>query len=62
MLKIKIIFRLLLENCEINKYASNFTLINAFDGNVLINSSNSILDFYSFNETQYSSRKFKNIF
>ncbi|KAG8034692.1 hypothetical protein G9C98_007768 [Cotesia typhae] len=54
---------LLLENCEINKYASNFTLINAFDGNVLINSSNSILDFYNFNETQYSSlTMFKNGF
>ncbi|CAD6222326.1 GSCOCG00000914001-RA-CDS [Cotesia congregata] len=57
------ILTLLLENCDINKYASNFTLINAFDGNVLINSSNNILDFYSFNETQYSSlTMFKNGF
>ncbi|XP_014299217.1 uncharacterized protein LOC103579747 [Microplitis demolitor] len=48
------ILAILLENSEINKYASNFTLINAVNGDVLINSSNSILDFYNFNESQYS--------
>ncbi|XP_046481630.1 uncharacterized protein [Neodiprion pinetum] len=44
----------LLEGIEVGKFNSNFTLINGYDGSLMINSSNTLLDFYSFNATQYA--------
>ncbi|XP_011501690.1 PREDICTED: uncharacterized protein LOC105365272 [Ceratosolen solmsi marchali] len=43
----------LLENLDISKYNSNFTIINAHDGTSISNSSNSILDFHIFNSSNY---------
>lgn len=52
---IKPILHLILEKSDVNKFASNFTLLNAKNGEIMINSSYNILDIYSFNETQYAS-------
>lgn len=49
--------RILLENLDISKFTSNFTLINANNGAIMINSTNSILDFYAYTEPQYSARQ-----
>ncbi|XP_012278455.1 uncharacterized protein LOC105698628 isoform X2 [Orussus abietinus] len=38
---------------DVDKYGSNFTLINAQDGGVVIPSTNTILDFHGFNITRY---------
>ncbi|XP_034947105.1 uncharacterized protein [Chelonus insularis] len=51
---IQSILTVLLENADINRFSSNFTLLSAHDGNVIINSSHSILDFYNLNQTTYS--------
>ncbi|KAK5639306.1 hypothetical protein RI129_011798 [Pyrocoelia pectoralis] len=42
----------LLDSININPYGSNYTVINARDGGILVNSSNTILDFYlNYNRT-----------
>ncbi|XP_015587433.1 uncharacterized protein LOC107264077 [Cephus cinctus] len=43
----------LLESIEVGMFNSNFTLINAFNGSIMIDSSNSILNFYNFNSSNY---------
>ncbi|XP_051162866.1 uncharacterized protein LOC127282579 [Leptopilina boulardi] len=43
----------LLEGIEVMKYNSNFTLISGKSGNIMINSSNTILDLYNFNASNY---------
>lgn len=53
-------YRYLLENIDINPYNSNFTIINAQSGSIIVNKTNSILDFHlTFNETVYQARKKK---
>ncbi|XP_015183759.1 PREDICTED: uncharacterized protein LOC107070249 [Polistes dominula] len=47
----------MLENMEINQFNSNFTIINGYDGNVMINSTDTILNFNSFNSSNYSNVK-----
>jgi len=47
-----------LENIKINPYNSQFTIINGHDGNIIINTTNSILDFYYFNITNYRNGMF----
>lgn len=44
----------MLENMEINQFNSNFTILNGYDGNTMINSTNTILNFTSFNSSNYS--------
>ncbi|KAK2580343.1 hypothetical protein KPH14_001240 [Odynerus spinipes] len=44
----------ILENIEINQFNSNFSVLNGYDGNIMINSSNTILNFYSFNSSHYT--------
>ncbi|XP_015124523.1 uncharacterized protein LOC107046428 [Diachasma alloeum] len=51
---IKPILDSLLEKSEINRFASNFSLINAANGSLIFDSSHSILDFYAFNESDYN--------
>ncbi|XP_017878386.1 uncharacterized protein LOC108623985 [Ceratina calcarata] len=43
----------LLEKVEVNPYNTNFTLINGHDGTIMIHSTSSILDFYSYNSSFY---------
>ncbi|XP_048514497.1 uncharacterized protein LOC105684119 isoform X2 [Athalia rosae] len=43
-----------LEGIEVGMYNSNFTIINGQNGSILINCTNSLLDFYTFNSTQYN--------
>lgn len=44
----------ILENIEINQFNSNFSVLNGYDGNIIIKSSNTILNFYNFNATHYT--------
>ncbi|XP_011301121.1 uncharacterized protein [Fopius arisanus] len=50
---IKPILDSILEKSEINRFAGNFSVINAANGSVISRSSHSILDFYALNESQY---------
>lgn len=43
----------ILEDIEVGRYNSNFTLINGQNGDMMINTSNTILDFYYFNSSSY---------
>lgn len=43
----------LLEGIEVGKYNSNFTLLSGKSGKIMINSSNTILDLYNFNASNY---------
>ncbi|KAF2884989.1 hypothetical protein ILUMI_21163 [Ignelater luminosus] len=48
----------LLDNLDVNKYASSFSVIDGKEGGYLVNSSNSILDFYAkLNRTVYFQTK-----
>ncbi|XP_043285059.1 uncharacterized protein [Venturia canescens] len=49
----------LLEGLEVSKYDSEFTIMSAANGSVMINNTDSILDFYEFNETRYSAYRGK---
>ncbi|KAI4497475.1 hypothetical protein M0802_007486 [Mischocyttarus mexicanus] len=44
----------ILENMEINRFNSNFTILNGYDGNTMINSTDTILNFHSFNSSHYN--------
>ncbi|XP_046823998.1 uncharacterized protein LOC124426394 [Vespa crabro] len=44
----------ILDKIDINQYNSNFTILNGYDGNTMINSTNTILNFYSFNSSHYT--------
>nr|XP_050854964.1 uncharacterized protein LOC127065938 [Vespula vulgaris]XP_050854965.1 uncharacterized protein LOC127065938 [Vespula vulgaris] len=44
----------ILEHIDINQYNSNFTILNGYDGNIMINNTNTILNFYSFNSSHYT--------
>ncbi|KAL2728504.1 N-acetylmuramoyl-L-alanine amidase [Vespula squamosa] len=44
----------ILEHIDINEFNSNFTIINGYDGNIMINNTNTILNFYSFNSSHYN--------
>ncbi|XP_058801796.1 uncharacterized protein LOC131670311 [Phymastichus coffea] len=44
----------LLSSVEVCKYNSNFTIMNGQNGNFIVNSSNSLLDFVNFNRTNYN--------
>ncbi|GLV43133.1 uncharacterized protein CBL_14188 [Carabus blaptoides fortunei] len=47
----------LLDNIDINPYNSNFTIINAQSGSIIVNRTNSILNFHlEFNETEYQAQ------
>nr|XP_034193342.1 uncharacterized protein LOC117610265 [Osmia lignaria] len=50
---IKPILATLLESVEINRFNSNFTLINGGDGTLIINSTWNILDFQAYNSSHY---------
>ncbi|XP_063977854.1 uncharacterized protein LOC135162868 [Diachasmimorpha longicaudata] len=54
---IKPILHNILEKSEINRFASNFSVINAANGSTIFSSSHSILDFYAFNESSYKALK-----
>ncbi|XP_014480886.1 PREDICTED: uncharacterized protein LOC106747658 [Dinoponera quadriceps] len=43
----------LLENMKINPYNSQFTIINARDGSIMMNTTDDILDFANYNKTNY---------
>lgn len=45
--------RNLLDDMKINKYNSQFTIISAHDGIIMINTTNNILDFGYYNVTHY---------
>lgn len=51
--QIKPVLANLLESVDVNPYNSNYTLINGEDGTVMIQSTSSILDFYSYNSSMY---------
>nr|XP_012215807.1 PREDICTED: uncharacterized protein LOC105668157 [Linepithema humile] len=44
----------LLESVKISRYNSQVTIMNGLDGNIIINTTSSILDFYYYNATRYS--------
>jgi len=47
-----------LDNIKINRHNSQFTIINGHDGNIMLNTTDSILDFYYFNITNYTNGTF----
>lgn len=51
--EIQLILAKILDNMEINKFNSNFTLVNGNDGLPIINSTFDITDFLSFNSSHY---------
>ncbi|XP_031849271.2 uncharacterized protein LOC116434746 isoform X1 [Nomia melanderi] len=50
---IQSILATLLESIDLNQFNSNFTLINGYDGSVIINSTYNILEFYAYNSSHY---------
>lgn len=48
----------ILDNIKINRYNSQFKIINGYDGSIMINTTNSILDFGYYNKTRYMNGMF----
>lgn len=48
----------ILDNIKINQYASQFTIINGYDGSVMINTTDSILNFGYYNTINYTNGMF----
>lgn len=46
-------YRNILDKMEINRYNSQYTIINGHDSSIIINTTNSILDFGYYNITNY---------
>jgi hypothetical protein len=52
------IFRHLLNNLEVGRYGSTYTILNANDGQVIVNTTNQLSDMYnSWNQSMHSNRK-----
>lgn len=48
----------ILDNIKINRYDSQFTVINARDGSIMMNTTSSILEFFYYNVTRYMNGMF----